>query len=325
MKKIFRMMLVAAIVFGAASCAKENISEVPAGQEVNVSFVADLSGGLGSRAIADGTTVDEVAWAIYEDGAEAPLPNLQGTLVLNNKQAQLNVRLVTGKTYDIAFFAYKAVEAVEALKGVVDPVHYDVLWSEKSVAMKLDPKPANDESRDCFWYVRHDLKVEGPVSETFTLTRPLAQLNIGVAASDIATALSAGFSVSDSSLSVNTYTKFNMFDGTLSEENPVFITFDRADSPIDAADILDIASDDVDYKYLATTYLLVNDKVTSNVSVSFWDQDGGLINTLEYGFVPFERNYRTNIVGNLLTNPAVFTIVVDEKFNEPDNNIEYND
>ena len=310
--------MAAAVVFSAASCAKEDVSVAPVGQEVEVAFVADL-GALGTRAIADGTTVDEVAWAIYEDGAEAPLENLQGTLLLNGKQATLNVRLATGKTYDLAFFAYKAVEAKEELKGNVDPVHYDVVWAEKKVCMKLDPKPANDETRDCFWYVRHDLKIEGPVSETFTLTRPLAQLNIGVTAQDVLDAQKAGFEVSDSQLTVNTYTQFNMFDGSLSETASIPVTFDRADSPVDAADVLKVKDDATDYKYLATTYLLVNDKVTSDVTVTLWDKAGVELNTLNYSYVPFQRNYRTNILGALLTNPAVFTIVVDERFNEPDN------
>ena len=318
MKKIFRLMLAVAAVASVASCAKEDVSVAPVGQEVEVAFVADL-GALGTRAIADGTTVDEVAWAIYEDGADAPLENLQGTLVLNGKQATLNVRLATGKTYDLAFFAYKAVEAKEELKGVVDPVHYDVVWAEKKVCMKLDPKPANDETRDCFWYVRHDLKIEGPVSETFTLTRPLAQLNIGVTAQDVLDAQKAGFEVSDSQLTVNTYTQFNMFDGSLSETASIPVTFDRADSPVDAADVLKVKDDATDYKYLATTYLLVNDKVTSDVTVTLWDKAGVELNTLNYSYVPFQRNYRTNILGALLTNPAVFTIVVDERFNEPDN------
>ena len=310
--------MAAAVIFSAASCAKEDVSVAPVGQEVEVAFVADL-GTLGTRAIADGTTVDEVAWAVYEDGAEAPLENLQGTLVLNGKQATLNIRLATGKTYDLAFFAYKAVEAKEELKGVVDPVHYAVNWAEKSISMKLDPKPANDETRDCFWFVRHDLKIEGPVSETFTLTRPLAQLNLGVTAQDVADAKAAGFEVSDSQITVNTYTKFNMFDGAVSEPSLTTAVFEQATSPVNGADILTVNDDPTKYKYLATTYLLVNEKVTNDVSVSLWDQNGDLLNTLNYSYVPFQRNYRTNILGALLTNPAVFTIVVDERFNEPDN------
>ena len=65
MKRFFRFLMAAAVIFSAASCAKEDVSVAPVGQEVEVAFVADL-GTLGTRAIADGTTVDEVAWAVYD-------------------------------------------------------------------------------------------------------------------------------------------------------------------------------------------------------------------------------------------------------------------
>lgn len=313
-------MMAAAVIFSAVSCAKENVSVAPESQEVEVSFVADLGGALGSRAIADGTTVDEVAWAVYEDGANAPLENLQGTLKIQDKQATLNVRLATGKTYDIAFFAYKAQEAKTELKGIVDPVHYNVFWDEKKVCMKLDPQPsANDESFDCFWHVEHDYTVKGANSETFLLTRPLAQLNLGVNAQDVVDAQDAGFVVSDTQITVNTYTQFNMFDGSLYEQASIPVTFKRADSPINSNDVLKIKDDNTDYKYLATTYVLVGEnKVTSDVSVTIWNANEADQNTINYSYVPLQRNYRTNIIGNLLTSPSIFTIVIDERFEVPD-------
>ena len=300
------------------SCAKEQVSDVQVGQEVEVTFAADLGGALGSRAIADGTTVDEVAWAIYEDGADTPLDSLQGTLVLVDKKATLNVRLVTGKTYDVAFFAYKAKAAAE--DGVVDPKHYTVKWDEKTVTMDTANTVANDEERDCFWYVEHDLYIDGPINKTFTLTRPLAQLNLGVAAEDVVNAKNAGYSVSASEIVVDTYATFNLFDGKVSDPIQKAVKFVKSASPVAAAtpEILKVKDDATDYNYLATTYILVNEKITSEVSVTLWDQDDKEFNTLNYSYVPLQRNYRTNILGNLLTNPAVFTIIVDERFNEPD-------
>ena len=313
-------MMAIAVIFSVASCAKEDVSVAPEVQEVEVSFVADLGGALGSRAIADGTTVDEVAWAVYEDGANAPLENLQGTLKIQDKQATLNVRLATGKTYDIAFFAYKAQEAKTELKGTVDPVHYNVFWAEKKVCMKLDPQPsANDESFDCFWYVEHNYTVAGPESKTFDLTRPLAQLNLGVNAQDVVDAQDAGFVVSDTQITVNTYTQFNMFDGSLYEQASIPVTFKRADSPINSNDVLNIQNDNNVYKYLATTYVLVGEnKVTSDVSVTIWNANEADQNTINYSYVPLQRNYRTNIIGNLLTSPSIFTIIIDERFEVPD-------
>ncbi len=310
--------MAAAVIFSAASCAKEQVSDVQVGQEVEVTFAADLGGALDSRAIADGKTVDEVAWAIYEDGADKPLDSLQGTLVLVDKKATLNVRLVTGKTYDVAFFAYKAKAAAE--DGVVDPKHYTVAWDDKTVTMNTAKAVANDEERDCFWYVEHDLYIDGPINKTFTLTRPLAQLNLGVAAEDVANAAKAGYSVTASEIVVDTYATFNLFNGKVSDPIQKAVKFVKSASPVAALapEILKVKDDATDYNYLATTYILVNDKVTSEVTVTLWDQDGNEFNTLNYSYVPFQRNYRTNILGNLLTNPAVFTIIVDERFNEPD-------
>ena len=324
MKKIFRLMLAVAAIASVVSCAKE--AAIPAGEEVEVSFVANLAGAPGSRAIADGTTVDEVAYAIYESGSNIPT-SLKGTLVLDaNKQATFSTRLVAGKIYDIAFFAYKAATTAST-DGGVNPLHYEVIWDEQKVCMKLDPKQANDETRDCFWHVATGIDVKKQDKYNFTLSRPLAQLNLGVTPGDIEAARKAGFSVTDTQITVNTYTQFNMFTGELTEQNPINVTFDRADSPIDADNEVLVIEKDSNvyeyYKYLATTYILVGEKkVTSDVSVTLWANDGNVLNTLNYSFVPFQRNYRTNILGELLTNPATFSIVVEEgfenDFNGPD-------
>ena len=314
MKKIFRLMLAVAAIASVVSCAKE--AAIPAGEEVEVSFVANLAGAPGSRAIADGTTVDEVAYAIYESGSNIPT-SLKGTLVLENKKATLNTRLVAGKIYDIAFFAYKKDDTNGG------PLHYTIDWNEQTVTMNVTAETkANDETRDCFWHVATGIDVKKQDKYNFTLTRPLAQLNLGVTPGDIEAARKAGFSVTDTQITVNTYTQFNMFTGELTEQNPINVTFDRADSPIDSDNVLEIKDDTTKYKYLATTYLLVNAKETSTVKVTLWANDGNELNTLEYSFVPFQRNYRTNILGELLTNPATFSIVVEEgfenDFNGPD-------
>lgn len=315
------MVLAVATIASVVSCAKE--AAIPAGEEVEVSFVANLAGAPGSRAIADGTTVDEVAYAIYESGSNIPT-SLKGTLVLDeNKQATLNTRLVAGKIYDIAFFAYKAATPAST-DGGVNPLHYEVIWDEQKVCMKLDPKQANDETRDCFWHVAKNVKVDGPVEDNYTLTRPLSQLNLGVTDLDVKNAKAAGFSVTASQIVVDAYKTFNLFNGEVS--NPIQkAVFIKNASPVaveapETPEILKVEGDDTKYYYLATTYLFA--KETSTVKVTLWANDGNELNTLEYSFVPFQRNYRTNILGELLTNPATFSIVVEEgfenDFNGPD-------
>ena len=312
-------MTAAAMLF-ASSCSKEQLSTItPIGEQVTVTLTADL-GAIGSRAISDGTKVNEVAWAIYVEGEDTPLTDLQGVLPISDKQGTLEVRLVTGKSYDIALFAYSTEnpttqQALTIDGAVTAPSYYQVDWNSKKISVLYpDGQIANDtDARDCFWHVEKGLKVEGPVAKTFTLTRPLAQLNFGASEADTIAAADAGLVVAESKIVASTYTQFNMFTGECLDAQTVEYTFAKNAIPSQALNV-----QDVDYTYLGTVYLLVNEQMTQDVSMTIYDQAGEEINTLNYSYAPFQRNYRTNILGYLLTDPAKFTIVVDESFLEPD-------
>ena len=96
-----------AILF-TASCAKEDISSSIAGGEVEVSFTANLAG-IGTRAIADGTTVDRVYVAIFDATSKTHLSEL--TLLegypVSNGQASMTVVLLKDKKYDLVVWAQK--------------------------------------------------------------------------------------------------------------------------------------------------------------------------------------------------------------------------
>ena len=313
-------MMTAATMLFASSCSKEQIStSIPVGEQVTVTLTADL-GAIGSRAIADGLNVNEVAWAIYVEGADTPLSDLQGVLPINNKQGTLEVRLVTGKSYDIALFAYSTKNPATAQTLTIDgaetaPSYYSVDWNNKQVTVLYpDGTIANDtDKRDCFWYVEKGLKVNGPVAKTFTLTRPLAQLNFGATVADTSAAADAGMVVNKSKIVASTYTQFNMFTGECLGEKAVEYTFAANTIPDQALTV-----QGTDYTYLGTTYLLVDERMTQDISLTIYDQANTEINTISYTYVPFERNYRTNIIGSLLTDPVDFSIVVDEEFKKPD-------
>ncbi|MBQ5692714.1 MAG: hypothetical protein IIV72_04615 [Alistipes sp.] len=317
MKK-FLLFVMAAIAMVATSCTKEQTTtSVPLGEEVTVTFTADL-GAIESRAIADGQKVNEVAWAIYLEGAAEPLADLKGVLPINNKQGVLEVRLVTGKSYDLAFFAYSTEQAAsEQVNGVnPTPSYYAVDWNTKSITVEYpDGQIANDtDKRDCFWHVEKGLKVEGPVNKTFTLHRPLAQLNFGVTAEDTLAAQTAGLVVGESKIKASTYAGFNMFTGECFDQETVEYTFAQNTVPDQALTV-----QGTNYTYIGTVYLLVNDKMLQDVAITIYNEsDSKEINTLEYSNVPMQRNYRTNILGALLTNPVKFNIIVDEAFEEPD-------
>ena len=311
-------MMTAATMLFASSCSKEQISTtVPVGEEVAVTLTADL-GAIESRTsvIADGKKVNEVAWAIYLHGSTTPLPDFQGVLPINGKNGTLNVRLVTGRSYDIAMFAYYTENPRDKQVNIATPApkYYVVDWSNNLVAVQYPNGPIanDDDARDCFWFVKENLEVNAPINETFTLHRPLAQLNFGVTAQDTADAEAAGLVVSQSKIVASTYTQFNVLTGKCTG-NLVEYTFAQNNVPTQPLTV-----SGVDYTYIGTAYLLVNDgePLKDNVSITIYDEDNNTtaVNTLSYDNVPFKRNYRTNILGALLTNPAEFVVKVDERF-----------
>ena len=311
-------MMTAATMLFASSCSKEQISTtVPVGEEVAVTLTADL-GAIESRAIADGTLVNEVAWAIYLNDEDKTLTELYGVLPIKDQKGTLNVRLVTGRSYDIALFAYhKDVATTEQALGKATPKFYKVDWDSKTIELNYPTPLANDtDERDCFWWVEKGLKVNAPINETFTLHRPLAQLNFGVTAKDTDDAKAAGLVVSQSKIVASTYTKFDVLTGKCIGER-VDYTFAQNNVPSQALTV-----GNVDYTYIGTAYLLVDEKETQdNVSITIYDEDDNTtaVNTLSYNSVPFKRNYRTNILGALLTNEAEFTVTVDEHFVDQNN------
>lgn len=315
MSKFFRLILLCVVLIATTSCMEENFSLFR--RQYDVKLTADLNGSQ-SRAIADGKSVNEVAWAVYAAGTETPLENLWGVMPINNQQCELEIRLATGKSYDIAFFAYYTDTPVtkNIVGGQINPRYYNVLFDQKKVTVKYDEQLtiANDENRDCFWYVERNLKVKGKVDKTFTLSRPLAQLNLGITEEDFQHTLKAQLNIAQTEITTESYTEFNLFDGTLSEPAPTVITFNRSETPLYGDNLLQVKGYDEPFRYLATTYVLVNEKRTNNVSVALWDIDGVQLHELNYSFVPLQRNYRTNIIGNLLTSPNHFKIVIEEEF-----------
>ena len=93
----------------------------------------------------------------------------------------------------------------------------------------------------------------------------------------------------------------------------------------------DLKANNNTYDYLAMNYLLVGDRTQEKAltDVTFQWQTAGAKKTNDpvtvFHNVPVQRNYRTNIVGYLLTNPAEFNLIVDEQFEEPDYNEVYNE
>ena len=294
-KKLFLGMFAATAMLFATSCQNDELDAIQSGKESIVSFTLEQPG-IVTRAYSDGLTAKTLTYAVYEANSKTPLITSENQVTFSNKTATVNLRLVTGKSYDILFWA----------DAENTPYTFDAAAQTITVADNLT---SQDENRDAFFAVEKSLLVDGAINKTITLSRPFAQLNIGT--TDATESSTAAFNPTQSTVTVkNVYKTLNLFDGAVSNETEM--TYAMANIP-DAGETFPVA----DVKYLSMNYLLVASE-KELVEVDFTVTDGTHSIEREYASVPVQRNYRTNIYGKILTDPADFNITIDEKFEKPD-------
>lgn len=313
-KNLFMSMLAIAGMLFATSCSQDELLNEPTtGDYVSAKFTIGTSDGIATRAtIGNGTKADKVACAVYDEkGTE--LRDLYAIRDVVDMKATYEIRLAKGQKYRVAFFAYNSTADA-----------YDVTYLT-DIKVK-DSQNSNIENRDAFTaYVDVDATVN-TINEDVTLYRPFAQLNLGVDNTEWTDAVKAGVTVAKSKIVVtNVYDQFSAYDNAIvATAEPKTMTFAMNTIPTEELEV-DVdrdgtIADTEKFTYLALNYLLVGDAGTekSLTDVEFvWENaDASKTNnpTTHFKNIPVQRNYRTNIIGKLLTNPATFNIVIDADF-----------
>ena len=271
-----------------------------------------------------GFTAEDLEYAIYEADAEGNLKDntpeikkeVAGAFADNALETTFSERLVNGKHYVILFWA----DATD------DP--YTVDWDTQTISL-TNPAALNaqNESHDAFYKKIFFTVKSGQLEQTAVLSRPFAQLNVGV--SDTAAAATAGLKVAQTELVVTTYTALNLFDGTV-EGQPQQLTYKMANIPsVDNAGVQEgvtVAIENTTYDIISMNYLFVNgddkndDKELVDVKFNYVDEDDATVLTREYNLVPLKRNHRTFIIGDILTEQVDVKVVINPVFdneNEP--------
>lgn len=307
MKSVLRFAAAAALLVLAASCNKEvSVSE----KEVPVTMNITLPE-IGTKAIADGLKVNKVHCIVFRNGNLISHSDVTKTITMSGKQATYTTRLISGQTYKIAFWA-----------EVADNAYYTVDYASATVAASYG-SAGNDENRDAFFNAMEFTVTDATAALSVTLKRPFAQLNYGLSAADkaLADAISP-IAKAEVSLDGGAYTKLNLLTGEVSAPATVPVVF--ASAPVITSEKLKVqpagATAATEYEYLSMNYILVNQEVTPNATLKLYDASNSLVTTVNTSLVPLKRNYRTNIVGNLISEPAQINIVVDPTFSTPDNN-----
>lgn len=304
--KTIKYLAAAALTLLAVGCNKEHVAEVPDGQMVDVTFTAALPGEMATKAIGDGQTAKALYVSVYENDDAKTKLELDKTATFTDLKTQVTFSLVKGKTYNFVFWA-------QAAEGAP----YDVT-DLKNIKISYEGAEANDEKRDAFYATRKELKVNGALTETIKLYRPFAQVNFGTA--DYDAAVAAGVKpVKSVFTATDVATIFDTFEAEGKEAKDV-VTFTESALPGET-----LVTKAGDYKWMTMNYIIPvgkqGEKHISNVTAEFIPETGITVKASSPQ-TPVQNNYRTNILGNLLTSQVIFNIEIVPIFNEPDNDID---
>ena len=288
---------IAAAALLVTSCNDEMDNGLKTGDEGTVTFTAQLPSEMGTRAFADGLTAKHLQYAVYEAGQSTPLKvfgdetTVVGEAEMVNLKQTVSLKLTTGKTYDVIFWADATTDS---------PYTFNPASQEVSV----DYSKVNNNSDNCdAFFKKETITVSGNQSVDVKLTRPFAQVNIGT--DDFDAAKASGLEVTQTEVVAKAFATLNLATGKVSDEADRTFTMKAIPTASDGE--FPVAGG---YKYLSMDYLLVGaDKATVDVAFNY-----GGPQSRTFTNVPVQRNYRTNIYGSLLTNTTDFNVVIEPAF-----------
>lgn len=310
MKKLIYCAAALATALFAGSCQRELLD--PAQDGSTVTFTVNVPEVTTKATIGDGDHVNNLVYAVYR------VLNTQYT----DQQAKENLInvLEQGQTdYQLIYQEDQPIQngnSVVSLELINDQRYVVIFWAQKGYSWFREgeqfvsvPYPTtqngNMDAYDAFTDI-DVVSVDGSISKNITLVRPFAQLNIATSLPD--TGRYQDFAVSTTGVKVSGLaSSFNV--GTqkgVVENSTVYEVIFR-----DAEPLTENFTNPSFPEYISMNYVFVPDNKT-NVKVTYD------INTNNYGTVhnvienvPVARNYRTNILGNLLTSKTDYIVDIN--------------
>ena len=314
MKKILYSAAALALVFFAGSCQQENLEPVVSGN--TVTYTVQVADAVATRALGDDiTAVNELVYEVYRTEAEGVMEFSDADNLLYHKTAEvkngvatIEIEFVNDQNFTVLFWAHVKGNEV-----------YDV--DDLTAVTITSPDVANNVNAQAF--VGRDF-VRDCVSDAngkVTLVRPVSQLNIATTPESLvfeaetgetgSTVLLKGSSVKVTGLA----TSYNI--ATLSAFGATATEYEYTETAV-PGDVLTVNGKN--YTYVAMNYVgFAPEMGTSDVTVSY------VINTSEGNIdneilnVPVKPNYRTNIIGNLITSKTDYTITLEDDWYTPEN------
>ncbi len=318
MKKILSFLVAAAALLTVSCNNDADVIDVENGPLASISFTVN-SAEIMTKAdpgYGQATAINELLVQVFnkvgDDFVKLEAPDVTIT-PLNSTPASwtVDMKLAKNETYKIAFWAQKSETGIY---GTSDLSAVTVDYSKIAI---------NNDDADAFCAARL-VTVTGSLSQTVYLYRPLAQINIGtndLAAYEKSVPTAKKNLTATITLPVETPNKLNVIGGTESEgvvksavtgtttEEVVFTT-----APSYVMSDQTLTSSNVDYSYLTMLYVLAapgKETMTFKAKLNNGTTD---VSDLTVSNMPYQANYRTNIVGQLLTGSVQYLVEIEEGF-----------
>lgn len=296
MKNLIYLLLALPLLF--TSCRNEDMATSE--ESVQVSFCAEIPQPMGTRASST-LSVDKVYCAVFENGVEDNTLRREVDVV-DGQPIVFAPRLIKGRTYDIVFWASKA--------GA-----YDV--TDMTAITRATGSTATEADFDAFTahidvFVSNDNQ-----PKPIVLTRPLAQLNLGVTPEDwdgVASVSTFNMTPTNITISLTGKDTFNALTGLATGEDKS-ISYNL---PVSGSEF---TIEEKTYKNIAMCYVLPDaQKENFDITFSINDQNGDAIRSnVAINAVPLQANYKTNVVGGLLTGTVTYNITLQTEYNNTEN------
>ena len=317
MKKILLSAAALLTLLFAASCQKEDFSGAD-GEFATVTLTVQAPASPVTKAFGDGTSTNlrldfgvfdengEVLDALRQTGIEFGAADSEG-----KRSTTVKVNLAKGKTYH--FICWAQDNSLDCYN------HTDL----KAITVDYSKNnAANEEKRDAFYAcVKSDI-VKADYTQTITLTRPFAQLNVG--SDDLKEAEKAGLDTTKLYVELSVTNCPNVLNADFAKQSytvagSVEATFTKAICPATVEDSerinVELNGTPKSYSWLSMNYIFtsVSKDDLKEVTFKLYEEDT-ILETYTKDNVPFQANWRTNLLGRLLTTDGELTVVIDPNF-----------
>ena len=325
MKAKYLAITAAAAALLLTSCQRDELQGGSlSGEEVSVSISAVMPDG-GSAVVksdtepGDGSLANRCIMQIYylpdvESGSADPIPyGDRVTVAVSGMKALFpDQRLVSGHDYRFVFWA-DHVTGNSSAEALAQDLHYDteefpiVSFKEEDGTLSYS---SNDDTRDAF-FAAEVRNISGPSSLSFDLKRPFGQLNI----------ITTDWGVIPGGV-VDQLRPSNVRLDFKSLPNSIDLVSGEVNGSEDIVSEVAVSRvpENGDSKQLSFDYILANDgdqTFLTDFTMNFLLDGTDVTDPYTFTNIPVQRNYQTNVSGNLLTDRTGIDVEVVPDFNEP--------